>query len=148
MIQDKKDIIISLANKAAQESGFEIYDVSVRFRKETINIDVRIDNGATVSHDDCTRFGSALHTLLEEAELSEAAFLEVSSPGLKRKIRTAAEWKRFEGAPVKVTFRTEKGFVSIKGVLQVADEESATIKEGKKEHVVVYENVKHANLDY
>jgi ribosome maturation factor RimP len=65
-----------------------------------------------VTHEDCAAFSHDLGTLLDVEELIPGAeyTLEVSSPGLDRKLRTPAEFERFSGSSVKLqTFTAVNG---------------------------------------
>jgi ribosome maturation factor RimP len=57
-----------------------------------------------VTHDDCTVFTQDFGTLLDVEDLVPGAeyTLEVSSPGLERKLSTPADFTRFTGALVKI----------------------------------------------
>ncbi|MGC2163913.1 MAG: ribosome maturation factor RimP [Silvibacterium sp.] len=57
-----------------------------------------------VTHDDCTAFSRDFGTLLDVEDLIPGAeyTLEVSSPGLDRKLRTLADFERFTGSLVKL----------------------------------------------
>lgn len=57
-----------------------------------------------VTHDDCTAFSRDFGTLLDVEDLIPGTeyTLEVSSPGLDRKLRTAADFERFCGSLVKL----------------------------------------------
>jgi ribosome maturation factor RimP len=57
-----------------------------------------------VTHDDCTVFTQDFGTLLDVEDLVPGAeyTLEVSSPGLERKLSTPADFTRFTGALVKL----------------------------------------------
>ena len=65
-----------------------------------------------VTHDDCTAFSRDFGTLLDVEELVPGAeyTLEVSSPGLDRRLRTLADFERFTGSLVKLqTFEPVAG---------------------------------------
>jgi ribosome maturation factor RimP len=69
-------------------------------------VDVRIDrrDGQPVTVDDCARASRAIEARLDESRLAgERYVLEVSSPGVERPLRTAAEWRRFVGKPAIVS---------------------------------------------
>jgi ribosome maturation factor RimP len=57
-----------------------------------------------VTHDDCTAFSRDFGTLLDVEDLIPGSeyTLEVSSPGLDRKLRTLADFERFTGSLVKL----------------------------------------------
>jgi len=144
-VQFRKEEVIACAQTAAANCGFEIYEIVVQFRKNSHKIDVRIDNGSLVSHDDCSRYTRELSSLIDSTLQIESYILEVSSPGLKRKIRNYDEYRRFTGAPVKVVL-LDGG--AIKGILESVGTSSFTVLEDGKQKSLSFESVKSANLDY
>jgi ribosome maturation factor RimP len=148
LVQNKKDLITSLAAQTALRCGFEIYDIIVQFRKGFTRVDIRIDNGNIVSHSDCSGYSREFSRDLEEQGLDSDVVVEVSSPGLKRKIRNREEWIRFVEAPVKVTYMVDDSFSTVKGFLSEVSEESVVVTEDKKAYVIRFDTIKHANLDY
>ncbi|HTV07336.1 MAG TPA: ribosome maturation factor RimP [Acidobacteriaceae bacterium] len=65
-----------------------------------------------VTHDDCTAFSRDFGTLLDVEDLVPGTEynLEVSSPGLDRKLRTLEDFERFKGSLVKLqTFQPVTG---------------------------------------
>jgi ribosome maturation factor RimP len=64
-------------------------------------MDVRIDrrDGAAVTVEDCSRASRALEARLDAdpSIATERYVLEVSSPGVERPLKTAADWRRFVG---------------------------------------------------
>lgn len=68
--------------------------------------DVRIDrcDGSAVSIDDCVRASKALEARIDASGVlgTERYVLEVSSPGMDRRLTRAADWKRFAGRKVNV----------------------------------------------
>lgn len=146
VVQDKKDLIHNLAEKAAHQCGVEIYSITIQPGKKITRIDVRIDNGAVVSHDDCADYSRALATLLDEEEVPDYT-LEISSPGFKRELRTIEQCSRFVGAPVKLIF-LDKGRSPVKGILESVDGDTLIIKEGKKTVTAGFDTIKTARLDY
>ncbi len=64
-----------------------------------------LDQLAGVTHEDCERFSQDFGTVLDVEELisgSSEYTLEVSSPGLDRKLRSAEDFARFRGSLAKV----------------------------------------------
>src|SRR5208282_4146814 len=60
-----------------------------------------------VTHEDCANLSREVGTILdvEDAVPGGSYVLEVSSPGLDRKLSRAADFERFAGSRVKVTTR-------------------------------------------
>jgi ribosome maturation factor RimP len=65
---------------------------------------VALDQLAWITHEDCERFSKDFGTVIDVEELVPADnyTLEVSSPGLDRKLETRADYERFQASPVKV----------------------------------------------
>jgi ribosome maturation factor RimP len=65
---------------------------------------IALDQLAWVTHEDCERFSQDFGTVIDVEELVAGAeyTLEVSSPGLDRKLATRADYERFQANPVKV----------------------------------------------
>jgi ribosome maturation factor RimP len=137
-----------LVEKAAANLGYTVYDCVVQLRKGSSRIDVKIDNGAVVSHDDCVAYSRELTTLLDANDVIPDYTIEISSPGLKRKLRNAAEFTRFLGSPVKAVYVIEGKGDSVKGKLLSADENGVTIDDGKRKISLRYEDIKNSNLEY
>jgi ribosome maturation factor RimP len=68
---------------------------------------IYIDKPGGVTHEDCANFSREAGTIfdVEDAVPGGSYTLEVSSPGLDRKLSTADEFERFVGSLVKVTTR-------------------------------------------
>ena len=65
---------------------------------------IALDQLAWVTHEDCERFSRDFGTVIDVEDLVPANeyTLEVSSPGLDRKLATRADYERFQASPVKV----------------------------------------------
>jgi ribosome maturation factor RimP len=74
--------------------------------------------------------------------------LEVSSPGLNRALRTAEEFRRFPGAPVKIVYTVGDERKVLQGVLAGADETCVTVTGEGGETTIAYAVIASAKLDY
>ena len=65
---------------------------------------IALDQLAWVTHEDCERFSRDFGTVIDVEELMpvDDYTLEVSSPGLDRKLATRADYERFQASPIKV----------------------------------------------
>ncbi|HOF34212.1 MAG TPA: hypothetical protein PK624_10810 [Spirochaetota bacterium] len=136
-----------LIYRACELCGFEVYEQNIQLRKGSAVITVRIDNGSIVSHEDCVKYTAKLNSLIEDSGIEDSYTLEISSPGLKRKIRSKAEFVRFSGAPVKIILGGEKGG-AVKGKIVSAGDESVVLKTEKGMEEISYNDIKNSNLDY
>jgi ribosome maturation factor RimP len=105
--------------------------------------------GEFVTVDDCEKVTRQLQYVLE-VEGCDYARLEVSSPGLDRPLKTAADYARFSGERVALTLKLAfQGRKRFEGVLQAAEGAWALhFKDGKEEQVLGFtlDEVREARL--
>jgi ribosome maturation factor RimP len=148
VIQNFKDLISTLAEKAARQCGVEIYSSAIQFRKRSVKIDVRIDNGSVVSHNDCADYSRVFAQILDDETELEDYTLEISSPGLNRKLVTHDDFKRFIGSPVKISYGDDTRTDTVKGKLIKAEVDKLYVESQKKKIEIDFESIKTAKLDY
>src|ERR1700692_2569412 len=92
------------AERAARSAGVEVVDVEWKVGKQRF-LRVFIDKPAGVSHSDCQAVSEHLGVLLDVEDLVPGSHyvLEVSSPGLDRKLTKPAEFERFAGRLARIT---------------------------------------------
>ncbi|HOW81292.1 MAG TPA: hypothetical protein PK573_01920 [Spirochaetota bacterium] len=145
-----KDEIIRLAEETAKTLGLMIYESSVLLRGDNTRIVVKIDKLEPVSHLDCERFSRDLGKRIDEMEALPNYSLEVSSPGIKRKLRSIEEFRRFTGSPVKIVAEVNGERRAVKGRLVSVGDDRVTVfsDEEDREVTVEYKSIANANLDY
>jgi ribosome maturation factor RimP len=115
-------------------------------------LDVRIDrrDGGKVTVDDCAQVSRTLEPRLDESGLVGSSYvLEVSSPGVERPLRTAADWRRFAGRSASVLSPALGGRVEVEVLGVVSDEgkETALMRDARgTEHRIPLADVKEARL--
>jgi ribosome maturation factor RimP len=97
-----------IAAQVGASSGVEVVEVDMRGSGGSRMLRVFIDKPGGVTHEDCANVSRELSTVLdvEDAVPGGPYVLEVSSPGLDRKLSRPADFERFTGSRVKVTTRT------------------------------------------
>src|SRR5271170_605010 len=97
-----------IAAKVGASSGVEVVEIDMRGSGGSRMLRVFIDKPGGVTHEDCANVSRELSTILdvEDAISGGPYVLEVSSPGLDRKLSRAADFERFTGSRVKLTTRT------------------------------------------
>jgi ribosome maturation factor RimP len=86
--------------------GLELFELRSLGTKNRPVLDVRIDrtDGEKITVEDCARASRAIEARLDEASYAGTRYvLEVSSPGVERPLRNAADWRRFVGRDAVVT---------------------------------------------
>lgn len=101
------DRIREIADRVAASQGLELVEVEFRGGGKARMLRVYIDKPAGVTHEDCANVSRELGTILdiEDAVPGGSYTLEVSSPGLDRKLLKPADYERFAGSRVKVLTR-------------------------------------------
>jgi ribosome maturation factor RimP len=103
-----------IAERVAASLGLEVVEVEMRGAGKARMLRIYIDKPAAasderagVTHEDCANLSREVGTILdvEDAVPGGSYVLEVSSPGLDRKLSRAADFARFAGGRVKVTTR-------------------------------------------
>jgi len=143
-----KDDIIKNINKAAENSGFSIYESSVYLSGVHTKITVKIDGEKPISHNDCEIYNRELSLLLDESGILPDYFLEISSPGINRKISKIEEFIKYKNAPIKVIYAFNGEQRVAKGILSEINENDIEISEEKNKIVISHKDIISANLDY
>lgn len=124
--------------------GYELVDVEVSPGGRLLRIFIDIERGITV--DDCAVVSNQLQRVLE-VEQVDYDRLEVSSPGLDRPLKKAADFERFVGQQAQVRVRlpinNQRNFM---GVLVGLREEGVALQTEKGEVVLPLDLVDKARL--
>jgi ribosome maturation factor RimP len=96
-----------IAERVAASEGFEIVDVQLLGGGGTRVLRLFIDKPEGVTHADCEMMSQQLGTILDVEDIIPGGkyTLEVSSPGVERKLSRASDFERFTGQKIKVTLR-------------------------------------------
>ena len=97
------EVVRALAEPIADSFGYMLWDVEfVREGSKRI-LRLTIDSEEGVGVDDCEKMHRAIDPVLDEADpIEEAYYLEVSSPGIERELRTDEHIDYCVGADVEV----------------------------------------------
>lgn len=136
--------------------GLELVEMKSGGSKGRPVLDIRVDrvDRQKVTVGDCAQASRAIEARLDaQPELIPARYvLEVSSPGMERPLRTAAEWQRFVGRLASVNSaalggRLELTIVAVEGA---PGAELIRLRDDKKqvEHAVALADIKDARLAF
>jgi ribosome maturation factor RimP len=112
--------IASLGERAALGTGIEIADIQVRGAGNARLVRVYIDKPQGVTHGDCELVSEKLGKLLDEEDvISDGSYtLEVSSPGIERKLSKPRDFERVVGRKIWLAFeRPGESRTSLEGTL-------------------------------
>ena len=97
----------AIVERVAASHGLEVVEVELRGGGKARMLRIFIDKPSGVTHEDCANVSREVSTILdvEDAVGSGPYVLEVSSPGLDRKLFRPTDFERFQGSRVKLTTR-------------------------------------------
>ena len=101
------DQVRAIVERGAASQGLEVVELELRGGGKSSMLRIFIDKPDGVTHEDCANLSREIGTILdvEDAIPGGSYTLEVSSPGLDRKLFKAADFERFQGSRVKLTTR-------------------------------------------
>ena len=100
------DKIREIAERIAQSEGLTLIDVELKGGRSNPLLRVTIDKTGGVSHGDCQLVSEQMSVILDiEDTFSGSYVLEVSSPGLERKLSKPAEYEHFAGRRARLVLR-------------------------------------------
>jgi len=96
-----------IAERVGADTGLEIVDVQLLGGGNNRVLRIFIDKPEGVTHADCERISQHVGTILDVEDVVPGGryTLEVSSPGVERKLSRPREFERFIGQKVKIVLR-------------------------------------------
>ena len=101
-----RDRIRLLAQQVIEGQGYELVEFELKGGGKHSTLRVFIDKPDGITHKDCELVSEQLGTVLDVEDLIPFSYtLEVSSPGLDRKLVKDSDYTRFEGKLAKIQTR-------------------------------------------
>jgi len=124
------DELAALLEPTVVRLGYELSDLEVRLGGNGGLVRVFIDKPEGIGLADCERVSAAVSALLDVEDPVPGDYsLEVSSPGLDRKLTKVEHFQRFMGETVKVKTRFPvEGRRRFRGKLMSVDEEEIVVE--------------------
>jgi ribosome maturation factor RimP len=143
--------IEEIAERIAQPAGLEVVEIELKGGGKNQFLRISIDKEGGVTHDDCENFSREIGAVLDEADLIPAQYnLEISSPGVERKLLKLKDFARFQGKKAKVVLREPvENQKSLEGTLAgvEADQILMEVAGGHRVHFP-HTQVERANLKF
>jgi ribosome maturation factor RimP len=97
------DKVREIADRVAHSSGLVVWDIELKGSGANRTLRIFIDRPEGVTHEDCAAYSREAATIfdVEDAVPGGAYVLEVSSPGLDRKLFKPEHFARFTGSLIK-----------------------------------------------
>ena len=120
------------------ELGYQIWDVTYSKIGADYHLEITIDSENGINIEDCEKVHRAIDPILDEVDpIEDAYYLDVSSPGIERELRTEEHilWGVGQKVEVKL-FAAVNGMKSIVGNLESFADGKLTIKNDAGEYTL------------
>ena len=142
------DELANLLGPTIERLGYELSDLEAQLGGRGGVVRIFIDHPDGISLEDCEKVSLAVSAMLDvEDPLPVQYNLEVSSPGLDRKLTKVEHFQRFAGETVKVQMRFPiEGRRRFRGKLMAAEEEQIVVEVDGVAHELPVGNIEVARL--
>ena len=126
-----EETVTPVASKAATELGYELYDIEYKKEGSEWYLRIFIDKDEGMGVNDCETYSRFISPLLDEIDpVKENYILEISSPGMFRKLKTSAHFEKYKGCEVEAKlYKPANGRKKVCGTLKGYDGENVVITE-------------------
>lgn len=135
------------SEKLVASLGYHLVELKISPHKGTTHILAVItssDPAVNIGVDDCSKVHHTLLPFLEEKLGTDDTYMELTSPGMERNIKNAAEFALFIGRQVRVWDKTVTDWVG--GTLVGADTSSVTLELTQEDGSVMQKTVSYADI--
>jgi ribosome maturation factor RimP len=136
MAKNIADTVREIAEPEAEKLGLRIWDVVYIKEGAEWFLRIFIDKDGGVSIDDCVNMTHAMDPILDKNDpVPQEYTLEVSSPGIERKLTRKEHFEMYSGYPVRIRLiRPFNGIKEYEGILGDSDGDSfhLTLDDGTK----------------
>ena len=141
--------IREIVDHVATSEGMELVEVELHGRGPSAILRIFLDKPGGITHKDCHVVSEQVGALLDVEDVIENRYtLEVSSPGLDRKLVKPADFERFAGKQIKLALKVARqGRRRFRGLLLGMERETVKMDIGDGQVVgFEYGEIEKANL--
>ncbi len=140
--------LTKLLEPAIEQLGYELSDLEVKLGGRDGVIRLYIDKADGVGLEDCETVSRQISALLDvEDPVPGHYVLEVSSPGLDRRLTKLEHFERFMGEDIRVTLRFPiSGRKNFRGALRAVDEDNIEVEVDGESHRLPIATIQSARL--
>ena len=150
MVKEEQKII-SFLSEPLKIAGFDLIEVKVGMLNAQKKIQLCIDSPNGIQIDDCVNVNQITKNIFGKTNQNYKDYvLEVSSPGMFRKLKTPDHFKSSTGKRIKVHLKKKiEGLMTVTGDLQTCDEEKICIipDTNGTDMIIPYSLISRANLE-
>ena len=141
--------INEIVEPIAAELNLEIYHIEYVKENGEYYLRIYIDKDGGIFLSDCEALSRRVSDVIDEVDpIKEAYFLEVSSPGLNRRLFTDDHHVKFIGREVLVRLtKALDGNKSFTGILKEVNEDNIIIESNELQTIIPKDKIKSTNLE-
>ena len=130
-----KDTVKEAIGPTVSELGYRIWDITYSKIGADYHLEITIDNDEGINIEDCEKVHRAIDPILDECDPIEGFYyLEVSSPGIERELRTEEHIMLSLGQKAEAKlFSAKDGVKSYVGILSAYEGGEVTLTVGDNE---------------
>lgn len=142
------DVVRDIAKPIAELHGLELVDIEFVKEGPFRYLRITIDKEDGISVDDCSNISREINAKLDDFDLiEENYFLEVTSPGIERVLKTEEDFAKFSGKEIQINlYQPYEGQKSLRGVLLGLNDGIVSIKVDKEEVEIAHSQISLAKL--
>src|SRR5208282_1255714 len=144
--------IEEIAQRVTEAEGLELVEVEIKGGGNQRFVRISIDKPEGVTHGDCEVVSQQVGTILDVEDVVPGGryTLEVSSPGVERKLAKPGDFVRFQGKKIKVVLREPvEGRRNWEGTLASFEDGRVTLETGGQTPLrVALDEIQKANLKF
>ena len=143
-----KDELTTLLEPSIEQMGYELADLEMKVGGKDGLVRVFIDGPDGVDIEDCEKVSRQVSAVLDvEDPLPGNYVLEVSSPGLDRRLTKPSHFQRYMGEDVRVKLRFPlDGRRNFRGALRAADDDKIEVEVDGESHCLPIATIESARL--
>ena len=139
---------MALLEPAVEQMGYELTDLEVRLGARDGVLRLFIDKTDGVGLDDCEAVSRQVSTVLDVEDPMPGHYtLEVSSPGLDRRLSKAEHFQRFQGEDVRIKLRVpNEGRRNYRGTIGAVSDDAVEVQVDGQWHRLALDSIAMARL--
>ena len=140
-----------IIERVVYSEGLELVDVELKGGPNRCILRIYIDKPTGVTHQDCEVISDQVGSLIETEDLIVGSYiLEVSSPGLTRKLTKESDYQRYVGRLVRIQTRDPlQGKKNFRGTLRGLEGDQVVVElEGSQSVRIPFQSISKSNLDF
>lgn len=139
------EIILADVREVLRGLGLAVVEVSSARRRGVLHVVLVIHRSGGVDLNACTQAYRAIYPRLEMLHPESEIRLEVSSPGVERRLKSPEEFEIFTGLGVELLLDEESDWK--KGIIIRSSKDSVDIKTGDMTETFLFSSIRRAKLD-